>query len=157
MRKQPKTIGKTSLSFRSLALAVGMGALVFSGQGHAETAAAFDDPFAEMQAIDEDELADSRGKATLPNGMIVEVSGLMRLSVDGQHVSTTTFGDHGPAGGLIPADVPFGDAPASVINSLNGISLDQYREINFHISNLPTNLKPAPCVPRADTYHAVTP
>jgi len=152
-----KTTGEISSKFRSLCLVVGLGALLFSGEALAETPAGFDDPFAGMQALEEDELAAARGGAVLPNGMIVEVSGLMRVVVDGQHLSTTTFGGQGQAPGLIPADIPFGDAPASVINSLNGISLDQYREINFHISNLPTSLKPAPFVPRADVYHAVSP
>ena len=157
MREELKTTGKISSRLRSLALAVGLGTLLFSGDSLAEMPADVDDPFAEMRAVEEDELAAARGGALLPNGMTVEVTGLMRVMVDGQHLSTTTFGNQGQAGGLVPTGIPFADGPASIINSLDGVSLDQYREINFYISNLPTSLKPAPFVPRVEIYQGVGP
>ncbi len=141
----------------SVLLAVGMGALLFPGDSFADTPGSLDDLFMAMDAVGEEELAQARGGAVLPNGMTVEVTGLMRVMVDGQHLTTSTFGDysHGAGGSIGP--MPLADAPASIINSLNGISLDQYREINFHISNLPTNFNRGAFVPRTDVTHGLIP
>ena len=141
----------------SFVLAAGMGALVFSGTALADGPGALDDPFLAMEAVGEEELAGARGGAVLPNGMTIEVTGLMRVMVDGQHVSTSTYGGLQPGMGDLGNVLPSMDGPASVINSLNGISLDQYREINFHISNLPASLERAPFVPRADITQSLMP
>ena len=134
-----------------------MGALLFPGAVLADAPGDFDDPFFAMEAVEEEELASARGGAVLPNGMTIEVTGLMRVMVDGQHITTSTFGGIEPGMGDIGNVQPFLDGPASVINSMNGISLDQYREINFHISNLPTSLERAPFVPRPEISQNLRP
>ena len=134
-----------------------MGALLFPGSSLADAPGDTDDPFFAMEAVEEEELASARGGAVLPNGMTIEVTGLMRVMVDGQHLTTSTFGDLQPGGAGIGGMQPMLDGPTSVINSLNGISLDQYREINFHISNLPTSLDRAPFVPRPDVSQGLRP
>ena len=141
----------------SVVLAVGMGALLFPGNSFADTPGGLDDLFMAMDAVGEEELAQARGGAVLPNGMTVEVTGLMRVMVDGQHLATSTFGDYPRGAGDSIGPIPLTQTPASVVNSLNGISLDQYREINFHISNLPTNLNRGAFVPRTDVTHGLIP
>ena len=141
----------------SVVFAVGMGAFLFPGNSLADTPSGVDDLFMSMDAVGEEELAESRGGAVLPNGMTVEVTGLMRVMVDGQHLSTSTFGAHSAGGLDALGPIPLADAPASLVNSLNGISLDQYREINFHISNLPANFNRGAFVPRTDVTHGLIP
>ena len=151
------TTGRFASLFRGLLGVVGAGILLLPVFAHAELPAAADDPFGSMDAVMDEELAGARGGAVLPNGMTVEVTGLMRVMVDGQHLSTSTFGDY-PLGSIDSAmNFPIGDAPASIINSLDGISLDHYREINFYISKLPTNFSPAPFVPRMDVTQSLVP
>lgn len=141
----------------SVFLAASMGALLFPGASLADAPGGMDDPFFAMEAVEEEELASARGGAVLPNGMTIEVTGLMRVMVDGQHITTSTFGNFQQGVADAGSLQPMLDGPASVINSLNGISLDQYREINFHISNLPTSMERAPFVPRADVGHTLRP
>ena len=157
MSENAKRSGSLPTVLRGLAWLVGLGVLLSAPVVLAELPSGLDDPFAAMEAVAEGELSEARGGAVLPNGMIVEVSGLMRVMVDGQHLTTSTFGNY-PQGSMDPTfQIPIGSAPASVINSLNGVSLDQYREINFRISNLPTNFAPPPFVPRVDITQSLTP
>jgi len=134
-----------------------MGALLFPGASLADAPGDMEDPFFAMEAVEEEELASARGGAVLPNGMTIEVTGLMRVMVDGQHITTSTFGNFQQGVADAGSFQPMLDGPASVINSLNGISLDQYREINFHISNLPTSMERAPFAPRPDVGHTLRP
>jgi hypothetical protein len=153
----PKITGTLTSVLCSVFLAASMGALLFPGSSLADAPGDMDDPFFAMEAVEEEELASARGGAVLPNGMTIEVTGLMRVMVDGQHLTTSTFGDFQPGVADIGSLQPMLDGPASVINSLNGISLDQYREINFYISNLPTSLERAPFVPRPDVSQSLRP
>jgi hypothetical protein len=153
----PKITGTLTSVLCSVFLAASMGALLFPGSSLADAPGDMDDPFFAMEAVEEEELASARGGAVLPNGMTIEVTGLMRVMVDGQHLTTSTFGDFQPGVADIGGMQPMLDGPASVINSLNGISLDQYREINFYISNLPTSLERAPFVPRPDVSQSLRP
>jgi len=157
LNSSARKIGKSLPGLLGLSWLIGLGVLLFAAPVLADLSAGLDDPFAAMEAVEEGELAEARGGAVLPNGMTLEVTALMRVMVDGQHLATSTYGSHPMAGSDIAMPIPIGDGPASVINSLNGISLDQYREINFHISNLPTNLAPPPFVPRADITQSLTP
>ena len=157
MNSSARNIGKSLPGLLGLSWLIGLGVLLFAAPVLADLSAGLDDPFAAMEAVEEGELAEARGGAVLPNGMTLEVTALMRVMVDGQHLATSTYGNHPMGGGDLAMPIPLGDGPASVINSLNGISLDQYREINFHISNLPTNLAPPPFVPRADITQSLTP
>ncbi len=120
----------------------------------------FDDPFADLQALGDEELAEARGGAvSLPNGMTIEVTGSMKLLADGQEI----------AAGMMPGmdigelaldhatqnlDLAGQDA---IVNSLDGISLDQYREINFFISNIPKNVLSSQFLPEPEINSSLAP
>jgi len=106
-----------------------------------------EDPFASFSPIDDTELDASRGRAVLPDGLTVEVTALMRVMVDGQEILQSALSDASGGTSGQAASLPLTDAPQILQNSLNGISIDRYREINFRISNLPISIEPRRFVP----------
>jgi hypothetical protein len=99
---------------------------------------ASDDPFVSFSPVEESELENSRGRAVLPDGLTIEVTGLMRILVDGQELSRAALFNSSP---VSASQLPLTDTPLIIQNSLNGISLEQYRELNFRISNIPISLE----------------
>ena len=45
----------------------------------------------------------------------------------------------------------------AIVNSLDGISLDQYREINFFISNIPKNVLSSQFLPEPEINSSLAP
>lgn len=100
------------------------------------------DPFASLAALEEGELATLRGGTVLPDGLTLEVTGLMRVLVDGAELAQSTLPQPAsvlPVGAGAPSPL-LTDAPLLIQNALNGVNLEHYREINFRISNLPISL-----------------
>ena len=105
------------------------------------------DPFAGFSPIDEAELDAARGRAVLPDGLTLEATGLMRVLVEGQELAHSVVLDGASfAPGQAP-QIPFSGAPVVFENTMNGISLEHYREINFRISNVPIALEMPRFVP----------
>lgn len=105
------------------------------------------DPFGALSPIEDQALDASRGRAVLPDGLTVEATAVMRVLVDGQELSQPSV----PQAGALNADpsalFPFAGNAAVFQNTVNGISLEHYREINFRISNIPIEIKPGAFVP----------
>jgi hypothetical protein len=126
-----------------------------------QAAGDFDDPLGDLEALEDLELAEVRGSGIrLPNGMTIEVTVIRRLLVDDQELVLP-----GVADGREIVQPVFGSATqnldisqqGSILNSLDGISLRQYREINFFISNLPPNVLSSRFLPDPDVSSHLTP
>jgi len=126
-----------ALAVASLATCLLLGA----SPGAAGAPGDFEDPLAGLAAISDEHLEEARGGMVLPNGMTIEVLGTMRVLVDGDELATSGAFD------LSTPQVVSEHAHGTIVNSLNNVSLEQYREINFFISNLPTSTRPASFVP----------
>lgn len=105
------------------------------------------DPFGSLSPLEDATLDASRGRAVLPDGLTVEATALMRVLVDGQELGQASV----PEAGALSADpsalFPFAGNSAVFQNTLNGISLEHYREINFRISNIPIAIETGGFVP----------
>lgn len=105
------------------------------------------DPFGALSPIGEAELDATRGRAVLPDGLTLEATALMRVLVDGQELAHSVVLDGASFGPNQAAQFPFWGSPAVFENTMNGISLEHYREINFRISNIPIALEMPRFVP----------
>ena len=116
----------------------------------ADPATDSEDPFAGLAPLEDEGLDEARGGAmVLPNGMTVDVTGTMRFLVDGQALAASAAGGVGALGRDMAAQM-LDTGP--IANSLDGVSLEHYREINFFISNMPSNpassrFLPPPVIP----------
>lgn len=93
-----------------------------------------------------EELEEARGGAVLPRGFGIEVTAMLRILAEGQEV-VSMAGHFGGATGLgaqvgilNSQNIPFSgsllDNPI-IVNSLNGITIQDYREITVYIDHLP--------------------
>ena len=115
--------------------------LLWASPGAAEAPSDFEDPLAGLAALADESLAEARGGMVLPNGMTIEVLGTMRVLVDGDELAASG------AMNLATPQIVSNHAHGTIVNSLNNVSLEQYREINFFISNMPLSTRPANFVP----------
>ena len=115
--------------------------LSWASLGAAESPSDFEDPLAGLAAIGDESLDEARGGMVLPNGMQIEVLTTMRVLVDGDEMAARG------ALNLGTPQIVNDHAHGAIVNSLNNISLEQYREINFFISNLPSSTRPASFIP----------
>ena len=132
-----------------IAAVVALGRAMFAVSAAAEdlARASQEDPFASLSPVDDTELDAARGRAVLPDGLTVEVTALMRVLVDGQEIAQSVLSDASAAVSGQASLLPLTSAPYILQNSLNGISIERYREINFRISNLPISLEPRRFIP----------
>ena len=106
-----------------------------------------EEPFAGRISVTDEVLEDARGRAVLPDGLTVEVSVLMRLLVDGHELERSMVHSAGAAVPVHLPNFPFADSPPPLENSLSGVALDHFQEINFKISNLPISVDPGRFMP----------
>ena len=102
-------------------------------------------------------LAEARGGASLPGGLGVEVSALMRVLADGEDILAISGGVSAAAHGVAAQEMVLQSQhlPAAgqalnnplIMNSLDNISLEQYREITIHLQNVPGVGTARPIVP----------
>ena len=101
---------------------------------------------------------DSRGGAALPGGLDIEVTALMRVLADGEDVLTVSGGLTAVGHGLAAQDMvvqsqnlPVGDQALldnpMIVNTLDNVSLEQYREITIHLRSGPGAGVGSPMVP----------
>lgn len=127
----------------------GLAILLCALPAAAETPLGFEDPLAGLTPIADESLDQARGGAvTLPNGMTIEVTGSMRVLVDGQDQATFAGIEAGAPGVDLASQLLDLNQHGMVVNSLNDVSLEHYREINFLISNLPSNVTSPAFLPR---------
>jgi hypothetical protein len=98
----------------------------------------------ELAPVDSDVLAKARGGASLRGGFGIEVTAVLRLMAEGQDVLSMT-GAYGLTGGVsTPQTVVHSQgSPLAatvlenpiIVNSLDGVSLEQYREITVHLTD----------------------
>lgn len=110
-----------------------------------------------MEPVGEAILAEARGGAALPDGLGIEVTALMRVLADGEDLLTVSSaweaGAHGLAAQQIVLqgqNVPVGESVFNnplIVNAMDGVSLEQYREVTIHLSNLPVGTGAIPIVP----------
>jgi len=105
------------------------------------------DPFASLSPTEDAVLDASRGRAVLPDGLTVEATVLMRVLVDGQELAQSVVPDAAAFAPDPSTFFNFAETPSVFQNTLNGISLEQYREINFRISNIPIVLEAPRFIP----------
>lgn len=114
--------------------------------------------FSEVEPVAEETLADARGGAALPGGLDIEVTALMRVLADGEDVLSISGGLAAAGHGLAAQDMvlqsqnlPVGDAPIldnpMIVNALDNVSLEQYREITIHLQGVPGSGVASPMVP----------
>jgi len=140
-----------------IAAVVVLGMGTFPGSAAAEdfVRASEEDPFAFLSPVDDSELAASSGRAVLPDGLKVDVTVLMRVLVDGQELAQSVLSE---ASASSQASFQALTSTSDILqNSLNGISLEHYREINFRISNLPISIETRRFVPPPSIGTALLP
>ena len=114
--------------------------------------------FSEVEPVAEEALADARGGAALPGGLDIEVTALMRVLADGEDVLSISGGLTAAGHGLVAQDMvlqsqnlPAGDRPIldnpMIVNALDNVSLEQYREITIHLQGVPGSGVASPMVP----------
>lgn len=111
----------------------------------------------EVEAVADTTLAEARGGASLPGGLGVEVSALMRVLADGEDILAISGGVSAAAHGVAAQEMVLQSQhlPATgqalnnplIMNSLDNISLEQYREITIHLQNVPGVGTARPIVP----------
>jgi hypothetical protein len=134
--------------FGTALLIAGMLLLLSASRAVAETPLDFEDPLAGLAPMEDASLAESRGGAVLPNGMTIEVLGTMRLLVDGDELASGAASGAGDLTRDLATQISNTSRPGMIVNSLDNVSLEQYREINFFISNLPDDLTTPNFIPR---------
>ncbi len=102
---------------------------------------------ADVEPVELEVLAEARGGASLPGDFGIEVTAVLRLLAEGQDLVTMTgsfvsgqapvapMTELGAHANLLSSGVL--DTPV-LVNSLDGVSLEQYREVTIHLTNLPT-------------------
>ena len=141
------------LGVRTFALLSGLAILLCALPAAADPTTDSEDPFAGLAPLEDEGLDEARGGAVvLPNGMTVDVTGTMRFLVDGQALAASAAGGVGSLGLDMAAQMLDTGRQGPIVNSLDGVSLEHYREINFFISNLPSNpastrFLPPPVIP----------
>ena len=151
MRIEVRVRARGYLVRASLLLALMAGAFLVGATAASagEAGAAEAVVFAGLVPVPDAELASTRGRAVLPDGLNVEVSVLMRLLVDGHELERAFLQSAGVAVPVQMAGFPFASGPAPLENALNDIALEHYQEINFTISNLPIDISPGRFMPRS--------
>jgi len=100
----------------------------------------------ELAPVAGEVLEEARGGAALPEGFGIEVTAMLRVLADGQELASMTGQLGGTTGlgvheGLLNSQgAPFSgsllDNPV-IVNSLDGITIHDYREITVYIDHLP--------------------
>ena len=100
----------------------------------------------ELTPVAGEDLEEARGGAALPDGFGIEVTAMLRVLAEGQELASMTGHFGGPGGlgvhaGLLNSQgAPFSgsllDNPI-IVNSLDGITIHDYREITVYIDHLP--------------------
>lgn len=111
----------------------------------------------EVEPVGDATLAAARGGASLPGGIDIEVTALMRVLADGEDILTISGGVSAAAHGVAAQEMVLQsqNLPAAgqvlnnplIINSLDNISLEQYRDITIHLQNVPGIGTARPIVP----------
>ncbi|MFP6607217.1 MAG: hypothetical protein VCC19_11625 [Myxococcota bacterium] len=131
----------TSYGFGGFALLSGLMVLLCSLPALAETPLDLEDPLAGLTPMADESLDEARGGAvTLPNGMTMEVTASMRVLLDGQEQAPWSGSEIGAPSLDLATQLLDLNQHGMVVNSLNNVSLEHYREINFLISNLPASV-----------------